>query len=124
MVGTVLMVSTEQNFDDEVLESDLPVFACFTAFWCHSCYPACLIADELAKRYEGEIKFVRVDAERSGEISARYHVRALPTIIIFQDSQPVKTLLGYQEPGSLKYLLDSLLAQQELKNKRKLANGV
>jgi len=124
MVGLVLTGITEQNFDDEVLESALLVFACFTARWCHSCYPTCLIADELAKKYEGKIKFVRVDAERSGKISARYHVRALPTIIIFQDSQPVKTLPGYQEPGSLKYLLDSLLAQEELENERRLANGV
>jgi len=112
MAGTVLTGITEQNFDDEVLESALLVFACFTARWCHSCYPTCLIADELAKKYEGKIKFVRVDAEKSPEISARYHVRALPIIIIFQDSQPVKTLPGYQEPGSLKYLLDSLLAQE------------
>ena len=124
MVGTRLTVSTEQNFDDEVLESALPVFACFTAPWCRTCYPTCLIADELAEKYKEKIKFVRVDAERSPEISARYRVRALPTIIIFQDAQPVKTLPGYQEPGSLKYLLDSLLAQQELKNKRKLANGI
>ena len=117
MVGMVLMGVTDQNFDNEVLESASLVFACFTAPWCHSCYPACLIADELAKKYEGKIKFVRVDADRSPEISARYHVRALPTIIIFQDAQPVKTLPGYQEPGSLKYLLDSLLAQEELKIK-------
>jgi len=124
MVGTMLTVSTDQKFDDEVLEYDLLVFACFTTRWCHSCYPTCLVADELGERYEGKIKFVRVDAERSAEISARYHVRALPTIIVFQDSQPVKTLAGYQEPRSLKYLLDSLLAQEELENERRLANGV
>ena len=124
MAGTVLMGITDQNFDNEVLESALLVFACFTAPWCHTCYPACLIAGELAEKYDGKIKFVRVDAERSPEISARYHIRALPTIIIFQDAQPVKTLLGYQEPGSLKYLLGSLLAKEELKNKRRLANGV
>jgi len=78
MVGTMLTGITEQNFDDEVLESALPVLVCFTARWCHSCYPTCLVADELAEKYEGKIKFVRVDAERSPEISARYHVRSLP----------------------------------------------
>jgi thioredoxin 1 len=124
MAGTMLTVSTDQNFDNEVLESALLVFACFTAPWCRTCYPACLIADELAEKYDGKIKFVRVDAERSPEISARYHIRALPTIIIFQNAQPVKTLPGYQEPGSLKYLLDSLLAQEELENKRRELNVV
>jgi thioredoxin 1 len=118
MAVTVLTGITDQNFDDEVLESALPVFACFTVRWCRSCYPTCLVANELAEKYEGKIKFVRVDADRSPEISARYHVRALPTIIIFQDSQPAKTLPGYQERRSLKYLLDSLLAQEGLENKR------
>ena len=99
---------TGQDFDEQVLKSELPVFACFVAQWCHSCYPTCFIADELAKQYEGQIKFVKIDAEKSPEISDRYHIVALPAIILFQDSQPVKTLLGYQEPRSLKYLLDSL----------------
>lgn len=99
---------TGQDFDEQVLKSELPVFACFVARWCHSCYPTCFIADELAKQYEGQIRFVKIDAEKSPEISDRYHIVALPAIILFQDSQPVKTLLGYQEPRSLKYLLDSL----------------
>ena len=99
---------SSQDFDDQVLKSELPVWACFVAQWCHSCYPTCLIADELAERYEGRIKFVRVDAERSPEISDRYHITALPTIIIFQDSQAVKKLLGYQKKTSLRDLLDAL----------------
>ena len=99
---------TGQDFDEQVLKSELPVFACFVAQWCHSCYPTCFIADELVKQYEGQIRFVKIDAEKSPEISDRYHIVALPAIILFQDSQPVKTLLGYQEPRSLKYLLDSL----------------
>lgn len=99
---------TGQDFDEEVLESELPVFACFVARWCHSCFPTCLLADELAGKYQGKVKFVKMDVEKSPEISDRYHIAALPSIILFQGSQPVKTLLGYQEPRSLRYLLDSL----------------
>ena len=61
MVGKVLTEITKQNFEEEVLNSDLPVFACFTTSWCRSCFPACFVADGLANRYEGQIKFVRID---------------------------------------------------------------
>jgi len=53
MVGVMLTDITEQNFDDEVLNSDLPVFTCFITSWCHSCYPTCLAADELAGEGKG-----------------------------------------------------------------------
>ena len=102
-----------QDFDEEVLESKLPVFACFIAHWCHSCFPTCLLADELAEKYQGKVKFTRIDAEKSPEIRAKYHVIALPSIILFQDSQPVKKVLGYQERASLRKLLDALLAGGE-----------
>lgn len=113
VVNKVVTEITEQNFNDEVLKSDLLVFSCFTAHWCHSCYPTCLIADELARQYEGKIKFIKVDTEKCPEISARYHVRALPSIVIFQNSQVEKVLPGYQEKASLRDLLDALVAGGE-----------
>jgi thioredoxin 1 len=105
---TLMMDITERDFGREVLKCKLPVFACFTAKWCHSCYPTCLFADELVKDYEGSVKFVRVDTEGSPEIAKRYHVIAVPTILLFQNSQPVNRLLGFQELRSLKALLNSV----------------
>jgi len=102
---------TEQNFDEEVLNSDLPVFACFTASWCSSCFPTCFVADELSGEYNGKIKFVRVDMEESPGVIERYRVTAVPTILIFKNSQPVKKILGFQESASLKSALDSVRAE-------------
>jgi len=102
----------ERDFDKEVLECELPVFACFTARWCHTCYPTCLFADELVKEYEGSVKFVRVDTEASPDTSARYRIRVVPTILLFKDSQPVEKLLGFQERGSLKRLLGDVIAKE------------
>ena len=113
MVGKMLTEVTEQNFDEEVLNSDLPVFACFTTSWCSSCFPTCFVADELANRYEGRIKFVRIDKEKVPEISDEYHITVVPSIILFQDSQMIKKLLGYQEKVALRDLLDALLAGVE-----------
>jgi thioredoxin 1 len=105
---TLMIDITDQNFDKEVLECELPVFACFTARWCHTCYPTCLFADELVKEYEGSVKFVRVDTEGSPDTSARYGITVVPTILLFKDSQPVEKLLGFQNRQSLKRLLGEL----------------
>jgi thioredoxin 1 len=105
---TLMIDITDQNFDKEVLECELPVFACFTARWCHTCYPTCLFADELVKEYEGSVKFVRVDTEGSPDTSARYSIKVVPTILLFKDSQPVGKLLGFQDRKSLKRLLGEL----------------
>jgi len=99
---------TERDFDKEALECELPVFACFTTQWCHSCYPTCLFADQLVGEYDGRVKFVRLNKEKSPQIAERYHVIAVPTILIFQNAQPVKKLIGFQDRGSLRSLLDSV----------------
>jgi len=104
---------TARDFDREVLECDVPVFSCFTTRWCHTCFPTCLFADELLKEYEGRVKFVRVDMEKSSEIAERYHIIAVPTILLFQDSQPVKRLLGFQNRRSLSHVLDMMVAGKD-----------
>jgi len=113
MVGKMLTEVSKQNFDEEVLKSGLPVFACFTTSWCRACFPTCLIADELVNRYEGRIKFVRIDKEKAPKISDEYHITVVPSITLFQDSQMIKKLLGYQEERALRDLLDALLAGVE-----------
>jgi len=99
---------TEQNFDEEVLGCELPVFTCFTAKWCHSCYPTCLFAGQLVEKYGGKVKFARLDIEKNPRVVERYNIITVPTIILFQTSQVVKRLLGFQELSSLKASLNSV----------------
>jgi thioredoxin 1 len=101
----------DRDFNREVLECQLPVFACFATSWCGHCFPTCLVADELVERYDGKVKFVRIDKEKAPETSDEYNVTVVPSIILFQDSQIINKLLGYQDKADLKNLLDSLLAE-------------
>ena len=105
---------TDKNFENEVLRCKLPVFVCFTAEWCGPCYPTCLLAAELMKRYSGRVKFVKINIDKSPEISTKYHIIPLPTILMFRESQPVKKLVGFQSKKSLRLLLDKVIAEQEL----------
>jgi len=99
---------SERDFDKEVLECELPVFACFTTQWCHNCYPTCLFADQLVMEYDGHAKFVRLDTEKSAGIAEKYHVIAVPTILVFQNAREVNRLLGFQDHGSLRPLMNSV----------------
>lgn len=102
---------TERDFNKEVLECELPVFACFTARWCHTCFPTCLVATELTEEYNGRVKFVRVDIKESPEVVEKYHITAVPTILIFKDSQTAKKLLSFQDHIYLRSVLDSVVAE-------------
>jgi thioredoxin 1 len=66
----------------------------------------------LVKEYDGSVKFVRLDMEKSPEISERYHIMVVPTILLFKDSQPVEKLLGFQDSNSLKRLLGDVIAKE------------
>ena len=102
---------TGKDFDGEVLKSDIPVFACFTASPCGSCFALCMVIEDLAKEYDGRIKFVKIDIENEPELASRYHILPLPAVILFRDSEPVQKLLGFQYKGSLRNLLDKLIVE-------------
>ena len=104
---------TDRDFKKEVLEYQIPVFACFTTKWCHSCYPTCLFGDEMANEYEDRVKFVKIDVEKIPHVSAGYRIVAVPTILIFKDAQPVKTLLGIQDRRALQGLLNRVTNESD-----------
>jgi thioredoxin 1 len=97
---------TGEDFRDEVLDSSLPVFACFTTQPCESCFPLCLLARELAEEYRGKIKFVTIDAGEEADLADRYHVLSVPEVILFRDSRPAKRLLGFHYKSVLRNILD------------------
>ena len=96
-----------------MLDCEFPVFACFVTRWCHSCYPTCLLADGLIKDYAGRVKFAKIVVEENPAIAERYNITAVPTILLFQDCQLVKKLVGFQERSSLRALLNSATAENE-----------
>lgn len=109
MVGEMSTEITEESFTQEVINSEIPVFTCFTTTWCQSCFPTCFIADHLAGYYQGRIKFIKVDKEKAPRLSTEYNITVVPTIVIFQGSKVVKKMLGFQSEDLLRGALDVLL---------------
>ena len=75
---------TDATFDDEVLKSDKPVLVDFWAEWCGPCRMIGPIVEEMAGEYDGKAKIAKVDVDSNPQISMKFGIRSIPTLLIFQ----------------------------------------
>lgn len=87
---------TDQNFDQEVLKSDLPVLVDFYAEWCGPCRMMAPVVEEIAQEMEGKIKVGKLNVDENEQLAAKYGVMSIPTLILFKNGEPVKTMLGFR----------------------------
>jgi thioredoxin 1 len=94
MAGANVLELTDDNFDAEVINSDVPVLVDFWAEWCMPCKMLGPTIDELADEYAGKVKVGKVDTDNSRGVSSRYGITAIPTIMLFRDGEVVKKFVG------------------------------
>ena len=99
----------EESFHESVLQSKLPILVDFGADWCGPCIAAAPVLEELADEYVGKISFAKVNVDDNSSLASKYHVAAIPTMLIFQEGQPAEQLIGYKPKKELKKILDRLL---------------
>ncbi len=89
-----LMEITVDNFETEVLESDVPVLADFSAEWCGPCKRLAPIVEEVAGEMSNKAKFVHIDIDANQSIASDYNILSVPTLILFKDGEESDRSIG------------------------------
>lgn len=92
---------TDNNFQDEVLDSDTPVLIDFWAEWCGPCKMIAPIVDEIAGEYEGKLRVGKFDADQDQGLMRRYAIMSIPTLMLFKNGEPVERIQGFHKKGEI-----------------------
>ena len=96
-----ILTLSDSTFDETVGASDEPVIVDFWAEWCGPCKMIAPILDQIAEEQAGKIRIAKLNVDDNPDIARRFDVMSIPTLIVFQDGQPVKRLVGAKGKGQL-----------------------
>ncbi|WP_227430904.1 thioredoxin [Psychrobacter sp. I-STPA6b] len=101
--------TTDANFDQDVLQADLPVLVDFWATWCGPCKAIAPILEDLAEEYAGKVQIVKVDVDNNPQSASRFGIRNIPTLFVFKNGEKVDAITGLQPKAELAKVLDQHL---------------
>jgi thioredoxin 1 len=105
-MNSKILTATTANFENEVLQSDTPVLVDFWAAWCGPCKMIAPVIDQLAEEYDGKVKVAKVNVDENPEISEKYQIMSIPTLLVFKNGSKVDTLVGARPKQSMEEMLN------------------
>ena len=111
---------TDQNFEEEVLRSDLPTEVDFWAPWCGPCMMVSPIYDKLSEEYDGRFKFCKINVDENQRTAAKYQIMSIPMQMFFVDGQKIDEILGAFPEHTIRTMVDGILQSFPVDEKGKL----
>ena len=100
---------TTSEFEESVLNSDVPVLVDFWAEWCGPCKAIGPAIEQLATEYEGRARIVKVDVDKDGDLATKYNVMSIPALLVFKDGKVVDQMVGAAPKQQIAALIDRAL---------------
>lgn len=97
---------TNNNFEEEVLNSKIPVIVDFFATWCGPCQELAPIIEEIAEENVGKIKVCKVNVDEEKELASQFRIMSIPTIIVFNEGKVINTAFGFREKDEILSLVN------------------
>ena len=108
MSGSITLM--DANFEQEVVQSDIPVIVDCWAEWCPPCKMIDPVLDELGARYAGKIKIAKLNTDEQPDLAARFHILGVPTLLLFKDGQVVGQRVGAASRAVLDDIFKELIS--------------
>ena len=100
---------TDETFEAQVIQAETPVLVDFWADWCAPCKMIAPIVEDLAKEYDGRVKFAKLDVDANPKVATSYGIRSIPTLLVFSSGKPVGQVVGAVPKAVLKSRLEQAI---------------
>lgn len=100
------VILNKANFDEEVINSTIPVLVDFYAEWCGPCKSLAPVISEIAEEYEGKLKVCKANVDDDGGLSEYYNVMSVPTLMVFKNGEQAGMMVGYRPKKDIIGLLN------------------
>ncbi|MBW5803066.1 thioredoxin TrxA [Coxiella endosymbiont of Ornithodoros amblus] len=101
--------ASDENFETEVLQADIPILVDFWAEWCQPCKMISPLVEEIAKEYDGRVKVFKLNVDENAQTPIKYGVRGIPSLLIFRKGEVVDRKVGALNKSQLAAFLDESL---------------
>ncbi len=110
MAGKNIIEITDNSFEQEVLQSSIPVLVDFWAPWCGPCRAIAPVIDELSAEYSGKLKVAKCNVDENPNTPARFGIRAIPTLIIFKNGNVTEQITGAVAKSQIAAAVDKVVS--------------